>query len=209
MFAPATTRQTPLELVQSYFIIHIIFCRQLLCELCCMNTITNWVLDPTHSEVQFKVKHMMLTNVTGSFRVLSADAHANENFSQATVTFSAGVASVHTGNEQRDAHLKGADFFDAAKYPVISFESTHYNAAEGSISGNLTIRDITGPVKLEAAFNGIHKDPWGNSKAGFSLNGKINRKDWGLGWNALLEGGGVLVSEEVTINAELQFVQQA
>lgn len=170
---------------------------------------TNWSLDPAHSEVQFKVKHLMITNVTGSFQVIKASAVADENFTNAKVSFTADSASVTTGNEQRDGHLKGADFFDAEKFPALNFESTNYNAKEGKINGNLTIKGITKPVSLEVEFNGTNKDPWGNLKAGFSLHGKINRKDWGLNWNAPIEAGGVLVSEEVKINAEIQFVKQA
>lgn len=173
-----------------------------------MNT-TNWVLDPTHSEVQFKVKHLMMTNVTGSFKSLSAQVQANEDFTNAKINFSADINSVDTGNDQRDGHLKGADFFDAEKFPQITFESTNYNAKEGKLNGNLTIKGVTKPVTLEAEFNGAHNDPWGNLKAGFSLSGKINRKDWGLTWNAALDGGGVLVSEDVKINAEVQFAKQA
>ena len=168
---------------------------------------TNWVLDSTHSEVHFKVKHLMITNVTGSFNVISGTAEADEKFTNAKVSFTADINSVHTGNEQRDAHLKGADFFETEKFPHISFESINYNAAEGKINGNLTIKGVTKPVSLEVEFNGTNKDPWGNFKAGFSLNGKINRKDWGLNWNAALETGGVMVSEEVKINAEVQFVK--
>lgn len=173
-----------------------------------MSTI-NWVLDPTHSEVQFKVKHLMMTNVTGSFKTLNAQLNANEDFSDTKVSFSADIASVDTGNEQRDGHLKGADFFDVEKFPKISFESDQYNAKEGTLKGNLTIKGVTKPVTLDVEFNGVHKDPWGNLKAGFSLNGKINRKDWGLTWNAALEGGGVLVSEDVKLSAEVQFAKQA
>jgi len=169
---------------------------------------TNWVLDPTHSEVHFKVKHLMITNVTGSFNVLSANISADEKFSRAKVNFTADINSVDTGNEQRDGHLKGADFFDAEKFPALNFESTSYNASEGKIKGNLTIKGISKPVSLDVEFNGTNKDPWGNEKAGFSLNGKINRTDWGLSWNAPIEAGGVLVSEEVKINAEIQFVKQ-
>jgi polyisoprenoid-binding protein YceI len=170
---------------------------------------STWALDPTHSEVQFKVKHLMMTNVTGQFTVLSANIAANEDFTNAKVNFSAEVGSVSTGNEQRDGHLKGGDFFDTEKFPTLNFESTHYNAKEGKVKGNLTIKGITKPVILDAEFNGTNKDPWGNLKAGFSLSGKINRSDWGLSWNAALEAGGLLVSEEVKINAEVQFVKQA
>lgn len=170
---------------------------------------TNWVLDPTHSEVQFKVKHLMMTNVTGQFNVISASVSANEDFTSTKIDFTADTASVNTGNEQRDGHLKSADFFEAEKYQTLKFESTDYNAKDGKLNGKLTIKGITKPVSLEAEFNGTNKDPWGNVKAGFSLSGKINRKDWGLTWNAAMETGGLLVSEEVKINAEVQFVKQA
>jgi polyisoprenoid-binding protein YceI len=174
-----------------------------------METKNSWVLDPTHSEIQFKVKHLMMTNVTGAFKVLHAGIAADENFSDAKVNFTADINSVDTGNAQRDGHLKGGDFFDAEKFPELSFVSTHYNAAENKITGDLTVKGVTKPVTLDVEYNGAHKDPWGNLKAGFSVSGKINRKDWGLAWNAALEGGGVLVSEDVKINAELQFVKQA
>lgn len=170
---------------------------------------TNWVLDPTHSEVHFKIKHLMITNVTGSFNVINATAEADEKFNHAKVSFTADINSVHTGNEQRDAHLKGADFFEAEKFPHITFESKDYNAATGKLNGNLTIKGITKPVTLEAEFNGTNKDPWGNFKAGFSVNGKINRSDWGLTYNAALETGGVMVSDEVKISAEVQFAKKA
>ena len=173
-----------------------------------MSKTTNWVLDPTHSEVHFKVKHLMITNVTGSFNVLSATAEADEKFTNAKVNFTADINSIHTGNEQRDGHLKSADFFETEKFPHITFESTNYNAAEGKINGNLTIKGITKPVSMEVEFNGTNKDPYGNFKAGFSLSGKINRKDWGLNWNAALETGGVMVSEEVKISAEIQLVKK-
>lgn len=170
---------------------------------------TNWILEPSHSELQFKVKHLMLTNVTGSFKAITGDVSADENFNTAKVTFEAQVGSVDTGSEQRDGHLKGADFFDAEKFPKMHFESASYHAKDNKINGNLTIKGVTKPVTLDVEFNGTNKDPWGNLKAGFSVSGKINRKDFGLAWNAALEGGGVLVSEDVKINAELQFVKKA
>lgn len=170
---------------------------------------TNWVLDPTHSEVHFKVKHLMITNVSGTFNVINANVQADEKFTNAKVSFTADTGSVNTGNEQRDGHLKSADFFESEKHPHITFESTHYNAAEGKINGNLSIKGISKPVSFDVEFNGTNNDPWGNHKAGFSLSGKINRKDWGLNWNAALETGGVMVSEEVKINAEVQFVKKA
>jgi polyisoprenoid-binding protein YceI len=170
----------------------------------------NWALDPSHSEVQFKVKHLMITNVTGTFNVVNAKATTNDNgFNQASVSFEADVNSVNTGNEQRDGHLRSADFFNAEQYPLIKFVSTDYNAESGKITGELTIRDITQPVAFDIEFAGTQKDPWGNEKAGFSIQGKINRTDFGLNWNAALESGGVLVSEEVKLQAEIQLVQAA
>ena len=171
---------------------------------------TKWTLDPTHSELQFKVKHLMITNVTGNFSVISASIDADDDkFSKAKISFTADPKSITTNNEQRDGHLQAADFFETDKYPEIKFESTNYNAASGKITGNLTIKGVTKPVTLDAEFHGTNKDPWGNQKAGFSLTGKINRKEWGLNWNAALETGGVLVSDDVKINAEVQFVKAA
>jgi polyisoprenoid-binding protein YceI len=169
---------------------------------------TKWVLDPTHSEVQFKIKHLMITNVTGGFTSYQANAETTgDDFTNAAISFSAEVNSITTNNEQRDGHLKSADFFDAEKYPTITFVATGY--ANGKLSGNLTIKDVTKAVDLAVEFGGIGKDPWGNVKAGFTITGKINRKDWGLSWNAPVEAGGVLVSEEVKINCEIQLVKQA
>ncbi|MCU0416216.1 MAG: YceI family protein [Cytophagaceae bacterium] len=173
---------------------------------------TTWTLDPTHSEVQFKVKHLMVSNVTGSFGDFSASAESNDDtFENAGVSFSAKIDSISTGNEQRDGHLKSGDFFDAEKFPTISFNSTSFDKKGDDyiLKGNLTIKDVTKPVELAVEFNGIGKDPWGNIKAGFSVNGKINRNDFGLTWNAALETGGVLVSEEVKLLAEIQLVKQA
>lgn len=171
---------------------------------------TKWSLDPSHSELQFKVKHLMITNVTGQLQVINGEVEAADaSFNGARVNFTADLNSINTGSEQRDGHLKSPDFFDTEKFPTIRFESTNYNASEGKIAGNLTIRDVTKPVTLDVEFSGTNKDPWGNQKAGFSVSGKINRTEFGLGWNAALETGGVLVSEEVKLQAELQFVQAA
>lgn len=171
---------------------------------------TNWVLDPTHSEVSFKIKHLMITNVTGNFGTLSGTVSSeSDDFTGAVVSFNAATDSISTNNADRDTHLKSPDFFDASQFPEIKFEAGSYNAGAEKITGNLTIKDVTKPVTLDVDFNGVNKDPWGNLKAGFSVSGKINRKDWGLNWNAALETGGVLVSEEVKINAEIQFVKQA
>ncbi len=171
---------------------------------------TKWVLDPTHSELQFKVKHLMITNVTGTFPAISGDVESDDDkFSAAKVNFSADLSAISTNNEQRDTHLKSADFFEVEKYPTISFSAASFNAADEKITGELTIRDVTKTISLDVTLEGVNKDPWGNEKAGFSLSGKINRKDFGLTWNAALETGGVMVSEDVKIQAELQFVKQA
>jgi polyisoprenoid-binding protein YceI len=173
---------------------------------------TKWVLDPAHSELQFKVKHLMITTVTGSFNEFSAALTTDaDDFEHSVVTFKAGIDSIDTGNKDRDGHLKSGDFFNAEEFPSISFESTSLKK-EGSdykLSGNLTIKDVTKPVTLDVEFGGTAQDPWGNTKAGFSLSGKINRTDFGLTYNAALETGGVMVSEEVKILGELQFVKEA
>jgi polyisoprenoid-binding protein YceI len=172
-----------------------------------------WVADPTHSEISFKVKHMMMTNVTGTFGQFSVDAETEaEDFSSAKVSFAAQIASINTGNEQRDGHLKSADFFDAEKNPELKFVSTSMTKKDDEnyvLNGDLTIGEVTNSVCLDVEFGGINKDPWGNQKAGFSINGKINRKEFGLTWNAALETGGVLVSEDVKLAAEIQLVKVA
>jgi polyisoprenoid-binding protein YceI len=173
-----------------------------------------WALDPTHSEVQFKIKHLMITNVTGSFNIFTVSAQTeDEDFTKAKLSFTADVNSISTNNEQRDAHLKGADFFDAEKFPEIKFTATKSENVDSDGSyelyGDLTIRDVTKNVKLSVEFGGVVKDPWGNTKAGFTINGKINRKDFGLTWNAVTEAGGVMVSEEVRLSAEIQLIEQA
>ncbi len=173
---------------------------------------TKWVLDPTHSELQFKVKHLMITTVTGSFGQFESEVTTEENdFSTAKISLKAALNTINTGNEQRDAHLKSDDFFSAEKFPYMTFESTSIekkNEEEFTIHGDLTIRDVTKSVSLKAELGGIAKDPWGNLKAGFTVSGSINRKDFGLTWNAATETGGVLVSEDVRIAAEIQYVKQ-
>jgi polyisoprenoid-binding protein YceI len=176
---------------------------------------TKWVLDPSHSEVSFKVKHLMVTNVSGSFNTFSvaADTANGDDFTNAVVEFSADTSSISTNSEQRDEHLKSADFFDAANFPQITFKATRLEkkVSDGDfeLTGNLTIKGVTKSVKLNAEFGGVVKDPWGNTKAGFTVTGKFNRKDFGLTWNAALETGGVMVSEEVRINTEIQLIKQA
>ena len=173
---------------------------------------TKWNIDRAHSAIQFKAKHLMITTVTGNFTVYDASVETQgDDFSTAKIEFTADTASVSTGNEQRDGHLKSADFFDAETHPKMRFVSKQIERAKGegnyTLTGDLTIRDITKRVTLDAEFGGIMKDPWGNIKSGFTLETKINRKDWGLVWNNLLESGGVLVSEDVKILCDIQLAK--
>lgn len=172
---------------------------------------TKWALDPTHSELQFKVKHLMITTVTGSLKSFTAELSSEgDEFTNAEISFSSDISSIDTSNTDRDNHLKSADFFDAEQFPTMSFKSTSVEKDDDDyiVKGDLTIKETTKPVQLKAEFGGIATDPWGNTKAGFTLSGKINRTDFGLTWNAALETGGVMVSEEVKIVGELQFVKQ-
>jgi len=166
---------------------------------------TKWNLDPTHSEITFKVRHMMISNVKGEFKTFTAELEAEDDtFKNATVKAAIDTDSVSTNNADRDTHLKSAEFFNAEAHPQITFET---NSLNNEITGNLTLNGVTQPVKLDVDFGGINVDPWGNTKAGFSFEGKISRKDFGLNWNAALETGGVMVSDEVKIAGELQFVK--
>lgn len=173
---------------------------------------TKWILDPSHSEVEFKVKHMMISNVSGEFGKFEASVETEgEDFQTAKVTFTVDIDSISTGNDQRDGHLKSPDFFDAAKFPQLKFVATKYenvdNDGSYEIYGDLTIRGVTKKVKLDAEFGGVIKDPWGNTRAGISINGKINRKEFGLAWHAVTEAGGLVVSDDVRIHANLEFVK--
>lgn len=173
---------------------------------------TKWNLDPTHSEIGFKVKHMMITNVSGSFEKFDAKVETeDDDFTTADIEFTAEVGSITTNNTDRDNHLRSDDFFAAEKFPGLKFKSTRVEKKDDEeyvLHGDLTIRDVTKPVKFDVEFGGIGKDPWGNEKAGFTLTGKIRRTDFNLNWNAALETGGVLVSEEVKILAEVELVKQ-
>lgn len=178
-----------------------------------MENQTNWVLDPSHSEIIFKVKHLMIANVKGEFRNFNATLTSLGNdFSKASVKATIEAASIFTNSDDRDAHLKSPDFFDVENHKELTFEGTSLTKLDDEnykLKGNLTIKGVSKEVNLDVEFGGVNKDPWGNEKAGFSLNGKINRKDWGLNWNAALEAGGVLVSDDVKITGDLQFVKQA
>ena len=173
-----------------------------------------WVMDPTHSEVTFKIRHLVIANVSGSFTKFSVDAETEEeDFTTAKVNFTAEVDSVTTGNEQRDGHLKTDDFFNAAQYPQLKFTATKYenvdNDGSYELYGDLTIRDVTKKVKFDVEFGGIIKDPWGNTRAGFSVNGKIDRKEFGLKWHAATEAGGIVVGDAVNIHCNFELIRQA
>lgn len=166
---------------------------------------TKWNLDTTHSEITFKVRHMMISNVKGAFNTFTAEVEAEDDtFKNAKVSATINVDSIDTNNADRDTHLKSADFFNVEQNPTITFESA---SLADDVTGHLTINGVTKPVQLEVEFGGINQDPWGNTKAGFTFEGKIKRSDFGLNWNAALETGGVLVSDEVKISGELQFVK--
>jgi polyisoprenoid-binding protein YceI len=174
---------------------------------------TKWLLDPTHSELGFKIKHLMITNVSGSFKNFNATVETREeDFSTAQIKLTAEMASIFTNNEQRDNHLRTSDFFEVEKYPELKFKSTKVEKIDSDTSalyGELTLKGVTKPVKLNVEFNGVTKDPWGGERAGFLVTGKINRSNWGVNFNAVLETGGVMLSEEVKISSEIQLVKQA
>ncbi|MBS1663666.1 MAG: polyisoprenoid-binding protein [Bacteroidetes bacterium] len=168
---------------------------------------TKWKLDPTHSDFTFKVRHMMISNVKGSFTDFNVEIETEDDtFTHAKATVTIRTNSISTYNEDRDNHLKSADFLNTQDYPIITFES---HAVNNKVTGDLTIKGITKVVTLDMDFNGTKVDPYGNTRAGFSFEGKINRKDFGLTWNASLETGGVLIGEEVQLAGELQFVKES
>lgn len=173
---------------------------------------TKWVIDPTHSEVHFKIKHLVISTVTGSFNKFSGAAVTDGNdFENADIDFNIEVDSIYTGQEQRDAHLRNSDFFEASAYPEINFKSTSFKGnGDGNykLVGNLTLKGVTKPVELNVEFGGSTKDPFGNFKAGFEVTGKINRKEFGLTYNSLTETGGLALGEEVKLVANVQLVRQ-
>ena len=169
-------------------------------------TKTIWGVDPTHSEVQFKVKHLVISTVTGSFNRFEGKVESEtDDFNGADVNFSIDVSSIDTNVEDRDNHLKSDDFFSAEKYPNITFEGTYNN---GSLTGDLTIKDVTKQVELDVDFGGVVVDPYGQTKAGFEVEGKINRKEFGLTWDAVTEAGSVVVGDHVKLQMSVQFVKQ-
>jgi polyisoprenoid-binding protein YceI len=175
-------------------------------------TRTKWSLDPSHCQIGFKVKHLMVTNVGGVFNGYHGSIYTTgDNFSDAEIDLSINTGSVSTGDSKRDGHLKSADFLDAENFKEINFEGSTLKTTNESkyvLHGDLSIKGVTKRIKLDVEFNGIVKDPYGNKKAGFEITGKISRKEFGLTWNAALETGGVVVGDEVTINCEIQLIQQ-
>ncbi|MEO6523369.1 MAG: YceI family protein [Mucilaginibacter sp.] len=169
---------------------------------------TKWVLDPMHSEVQFKVKHLVISTVTGSFKTFEGTVETEgDTFEGATAEFSLDVNSIDTNQEMRDGHLKGAEFFDAEKYPKITFKSTAITA--DSLTGDLTIKDVTKPVTLDLEHGGTATDFYGNLKAGFEITGKINRKDFGLVWDGVTEAGAIVLGSDIKLIINVQFAKQA
>jgi len=177
-----------------------------------MATTTKWVLDPMHSEVQFKVKHLVISTVSGFFKSFEGELDtANDDFSDASISFSLDIDSIDTNQTARDEHLKSAEFFDAAQYPKISFKSSSFTKKgddEYALAGDLTIKGITKPVTLDVEFGGAATDFYGNTKAGFEITGKINRKEFGLTWSGVTEAGAVVVGEDIKLLINVQFAKQ-
>ncbi len=174
---------------------------------------TKWVVDPAHSEIQFKVKHLMITTVTGYFRDYNIEVETDEDdFTKASsIIFTAKTSSIDTNNSQRDTHLKSDDFFNAEKFDVVKFVGKSFAKAGENyeLQGDLTIRDITKPLTLEVEYGGIVTDPYGQTKAGFTVDGKIKRKEFNLTWDAVTEAGQVVVSNDIRIHCEVQLIKQA
>jgi len=173
---------------------------------------TVWKVDPSHSEVQFKVKHLMITTITGNFGTydLEVETEGDDFTKSSMISFSATVDSISTNNEQRDGHLKSEEFFDAKRYPAILFEGHKFeNKGEDySVTGDLTIKGVTKPITVDVEYGGIAVDPYGQTKAGFSLSGKISRKLFGLTWEGITEAGNIVVSDEIKFIAEIQLIKQ-
>jgi len=176
-------------------------------------TKTKWVLDPAHSELTFKVKHLMISTVTGQFRKFTVSAETeDDNFSNPKeIKLIAEIDSIDTNNEQRDGHLRSADFFDAEQYSQLVFKGTRYeaNGDESKLYGELTIRGITKKIVVNVEPGGIATDPYGQTKAAFSVTGKISRKEFGLTWSAITETGNVVVGDEIKFHAEIQLIKQS
>ena len=176
-------------------------------------TTTKWTIDPTHSELQFKIKHLMISNVTGQFNQFQGTIETEDNdFTTAKAHFTADVNSISTNNPQRDAHLQTSDFFDADTHPQLVFTAEKMVRKDEDLyelHGILNMRGISKRIILDTEFGGIVQDPWGNTRAGFTVSGKLNRKDFGVSFGLLSETGGIALGDEVKINANMQFVMQA
>ena len=174
---------------------------------------TKWKIDPTHSEVQFKVKHLMIATVTGYFQEFGLEVETeNDDFTTASrIEFTADIDSISTNNDQRDTHLKSEDFFHAEQHPKLKFVGKNFEKAGDNykLHGDLTIRGITKPVTVDVEFGGIVVDPYGQTKAGFTVSGKVSRKEFNLTWNAVTEAGQVVVSDDIRILSEIELVKQA
>jgi polyisoprenoid-binding protein YceI len=169
---------------------------------------TKWNIDTAHSEISFKVKHMMISTVTGHFEDFNASVETEtEDFINAEINFSAKIDSINTKNNDRDGHLKSNDFFNAEAYPEMTFNSKSFNGS--TLVGDLTIRDITKEIFLDVDFNGVAVDPYGQTKAGFEIAGSINRKDFNLTWNAITEAGSIVVADKVRLIIDLQFIKKS
>lgn len=170
---------------------------------------TKWNIDPAHSEVQFKVKHLVISTVTGSFKKFEGGAETEgEDFTNAKISFTIDASSIDTNQPDRDGHLKSPDFFDVAQHPNITFNGTVVKSgSDYKVTGPLTMHGVTKTVEIDAEFGGIVKDPWNNIKAGFELNGKLNRKDFGLTWSALTESGGLVVGDDVRLHINIELVK--
>ena len=170
-------------------------------------------IDPAHSEITFKVRHLMISNVSGSFaRFDGVMTSEKEDFTDASVSFEAEVSSVSTNQEQRDLHLLSDDFFNAEKFPKITFKSTGIDKKDNNeyvLHGDLTIRDITKNIPLHVEYNGATTDPWGQQKIGFEVTGKISRKEFGLKWHAVTEAGGIVAGDDVRLLINVQLIKQA
>ena len=175
-------------------------------------TATRWVLDPMHSEVHFKIKHLVISTVTGAFKTFQGTAQTEgDSFENANIEFTLDVDSVDTNQEQRDAHLKAEDFFNAAQYPQIKFVSTSFTKTSGDeyqLTGDLTIKGVTKPGTLEVEYGGSAVDFYGNTKAGFEITGKVNRKDYGLSWGGITEAGAIVLGDDVKLTINVQFAKQ-
>ena len=171
-----------------------------------------WKVDPAHSEVQFKVKHLMITTVTGYFKKfdLTVETESEDFNTSKKIEFTADIDSIDTNNAQRDQHLKSADFFDVSAHSQIKFNGKKYegNGDEAKLHGDLTIKGITKPITVNVEFGGIVTDPYGQKKAGFTVTGKISRKEFGLTWSAVTEAGQVVVSDEIRLHSEIQLIKQ-